>query len=120
MVRLESERISLHRCTQFFALRHNFLLAQALLLGPSWHPGGDAFLCLVLTPFQGRLQSFHGLLAVLQLRAALGGLGHDAGWQVADAHGRIGGVAVLTARSGGPVELDPYVCFFYLYAHSSQ
>eukprot|EP01022_Parablepharisma_sp_SALTPOND_P020026 TRINITY_DN3525_c0_g2_i2.p1 TRINITY_DN3525_c0_g2~~TRINITY_DN3525_c0_g2_i2.p1 ORF type:complete len:364 (+),score=68.95 TRINITY_DN3525_c0_g2_i2:166-1257(+) len=62
---------------------------------------------------QGLGQAAKGHLAVLVLGAALGGLHHDAGGQVGQAHPGLGLVAVLPAGPGGPEELPEKVGLFY-------
>ena len=51
-------------------------------------------------------QHIHGLRAVAVLRAVVLAGGDDAGRQVGDAHGRIGPVDVLAARTRGAVGVD--------------
>jgi hypothetical protein len=58
-------------------------------------------------------QAFHGNFTVLELAAIFRRLGNDSGWQVADAYGRIGGIAVLPPRAGAAVEFDLYVGIMY-------
>src|SRR5690606_10546430 len=71
--------------------------------------GGLALLQLVLV--EARAQHFPRLGAVLVLRTlGLAGNG-DAGGDVGDAHGRIGGVDVLAAGAGGAVSVDAHVGF---------
>src|SRR4029450_4699215 len=51
-------------------------------------------------------QHTHGLLTVLDLRLLVLHGDHDAGGQVGDAHGRVGGVDRLAAGAGGSVDVD--------------
>ena len=54
-------------------------------------------------------QHAHGLLAVLDLRALVLALHHDARGTVPDAHGRVGAVDVLTARAACAVGVDAQI-----------
>jgi len=58
---------------------------------------------------QPRLQDPHGHRAVLELGAFVLAGGLDAGGQVDDPHGGVGGVHRLTAGPGRTVDIDPEV-----------
>src|SRR5215831_4240154 len=79
--------------------------------------GGGRSVGLLLAFFQlelveARLQHGPGDAAVLDLRAFLLARHDDAGGNVGDPHGRIGGVDVLTAGAGRAISIHPAIAFF--------
>ena len=67
--------------------------------------GGGHFFGLFLFEKTGT-QDGHGFDAVLLLGAFVLHSNHDAGWQVCDADGRIGGIDALTAMTARTVDVD--------------
>src|ERR671916_607083 len=90
-------------------------LAPPLVVGLLPALGGDLPLALLpLELEEPRLEDAHSDLPVLVLAALVLALGHDAGRQVRDPHGRVGLVYVLPAGAGSPVGVHLEVFLVHL------